>query len=105
MRFLYILGGIVVLLILLLIIASKNYHVQRSIVVDRPVNEVFNYIKFIKNQDEWSPWKKRGLNMFQNFDGTDGEVGFISKGEEIGMSEQENKKYWWYIIMTESNLL
>ncbi|MBO6607595.1 SRPBCC family protein [Psychroserpens sp.] len=92
MLFLYILGGILVLLILLAIIAPKNYHVQRSIVIDRSVSEVFNYIKFIKNQDEWSPWKKRDPNMIQNFEGTDGEVGFISKwagNKDVGTGEQE----------------
>ena len=47
MLFLYIFGGIVVLIILLAIIAPKHYKVERSIVVDRPISEVFNYIKHI----------------------------------------------------------
>lgn len=92
MLFLYILGGIVALIILLAIVAPKKYYVQRSIVIDRPVSEVFNYIKFIENQNEWSPWKKRDPNMKQEFEGTDGEVGFISKWEgnkEVGTGEQE----------------
>ena len=92
MLFLYVFGGIVVLIILLAIIAPKHYKVERSIVVDRPISEVFNYIKHIKNQDHWSPWKKRDPSMIQNFEGTDGEVGFVSKWEgnkDVGSGEQE----------------
>lgn len=92
MLFLYILGGIVALFILLAIVAPKRYHVQRSIEIDRSVSEVFNYVKLIKNQDHWSPWKKRDPNMKQDFQGTDGEVGFISKWEgnkDVGTGEQE----------------
>jgi len=67
----YIIAAIVVLIILLAAIAPKKYDVNRSIVINRPVNEVFSYLKFIKNQDYWSPWKERDPNMTQNFTGQD----------------------------------
>ncbi|WP_298894189.1 SRPBCC family protein [uncultured Psychroserpens sp.] len=89
---LYILGGIVALIILLALIAPKHYEVNRSIIIDKPLPEVFNYLKHIKNQNHWSPWKKRDPNMTQEFIGTDGQVGFISKwdgNKEVGTGEQE----------------
>lgn len=75
--------------------APKNYEVKRSIIIDKPYTGVFTYLKFIKNQDHWSPWKKKDLNMKQEFIGEDGEVGFIAKWEgnsEVGNGEQEITK-------------
>ncbi|WP_339831884.1 SRPBCC family protein [uncultured Altibacter sp.] len=93
MIFLYILLGIIALLIVLALAAPKKYDVQRSIIVKRPLTEVYNYLKFVKNQDHWSPWKKRDPNMKQTFTGTDGTVGFVSKWEsdhkQVGSGEQE----------------
>ena len=92
---LWIVLGIIVILIFLVIIAPVSYDVRRSIIIHRKLPEVFDYIKSIKNQDNWSPWKKKDPNMKQEFEGVDGEVGFISKWEgnkEVGTGEQEIKK-------------
>ncbi|GGD97375.1 polyketide cyclase [Planktosalinus lacus] len=73
-------------------IAPKNYHVNRSVIIQRPLSEVFEYIKYIKNQDNWSPWGKKDPDMEKTFTGTDGTVGFIShwKGnKQVGEGEQE----------------
>ncbi|WP_115461405.1 SRPBCC family protein [Winogradskyella aurantiaca] len=93
--FLYVLLGIVVLIIFLIAIAPKTYHVHRSINIDRPVEDVFQYLKFLKNHDDWSPWKKKDPNMTQTYTGTDGEVGFVAHWEgnkDVGVGEQEIKK-------------
>ncbi|WP_111683966.1 SRPBCC family protein [Winogradskyella tangerina] len=89
---LYIVGGIIAVIVFLALVAPKTYHVNRSITIERPIAEVFSYLKSIKNQNEWSPWKKKDPNMTQEFVGTDGEVGFISKWEgnkDVGTGEQE----------------
>lgn len=91
---LYILGGLVLVFVILIIIAPKGYHVHRSITINKPLPEVFEYLKYSKNQDHWSPWKKKDPDMKQNYSGTDGEVGFIAKWEgnnEVGTGEQEIK--------------
>jgi hypothetical protein len=86
---------IVFVLLLLMLIAPKRYHIERSVVIDRPIKEVYNYLRFIKNQDDWSPWKKRDPTMKQTFTGVDGEVGFIvswdSDHKQVGSGEQEVK--------------
>jgi len=74
------------------LLAPKNYEVSRSIVIDRDLKDVFQYLKLVKNQDNWSPWKKKDPNMVQSSIGTDGEVGFISKwkgNKQVGEGEQE----------------
>ncbi|MEZ4802505.1 MAG: SRPBCC family protein [Gelidibacter sp.] len=92
MTFIYILAAIIVLIVVLALIAPKKYHVNRSIVIQKPLPEVYDYLKFIKNQDYWSPWKKKDPNMKQTTVGVDGEIGFINKWEgnkEVGSGEQE----------------
>jgi len=93
MTFLYIFAIIIGVLVLLALIAPKKYEVNRSIVINKPRSEVFQYLKYIKNQDEWSPWKKRDPEMKQEFSGEDGTVGFVSKWEsdhkQVGAGEQE----------------
>jgi len=90
--FLYVLGGIITLLVILALIAPKKYEVNRSIIINTPIAETFQYLKLIKNQDYWSPWKKKDPNMTQTYEGTDGEVGFVSKwkgNKDVGEGEQE----------------
>jgi hypothetical protein len=83
---------LVLVFIVLALVAPKKYEVSRSIVINKPLAEVFYYLKFIKNQNNWSPWKKKDPDMKQEFVGTDGTVGFVSKWEgnkDVGTGEQE----------------
>ena len=61
--FIYILAVVILILIIMIIIAPNDYSVDRSIIIDRSYKEVFQYLKLIKNQDYWSPWKKKDPNM------------------------------------------
>lgn len=89
---LYILIGILALIVILGLIAPKSFNVSRSINIARPPGEVFNYVRFLEKQSEWSPWEKKDPNMNKQFEGTDGQVGAISKwqgNKEVGEGEQE----------------
>ncbi|NNE33180.1 MAG: SRPBCC family protein [Winogradskyella sp.] len=88
----YIILALIALILILAMVAPKTYNVSRSIIINRPITEVFSYLKLIKNQDEWSPWKKKDPHMRQEHTGTDGEVGFINRWEgnkAVGTGEQE----------------
>ncbi|SNZ00608.1 SRPBCC family protein [Flagellimonas pacifica] len=92
---LYILAGIVLLILILAMIAPKSYDVSRSIEIAKPKNEVFENLRFLKNQDAWSPWNKKDPNMEKKFTGTDGEVGATSYwlgNKDVGEGEQELTK-------------
>jgi hypothetical protein len=92
MIFLYILAGIIALYLILSLIAPKKYHVFRNIEVNKPLPEVFNFIKYVKNQDHWSPWDHKDPDMKKEYSGEDGEVGFISRwkgNKQVGEGEQE----------------
>ncbi len=94
MTFIYILAIFVALIIILGLFAPKRFDVNRSIMIDAPVAKVYDYLKYLKNQDEWSPWKKKDPDMKQEHSGTDGEIGFVSKwsgNKAVGEGEQELK--------------
>ncbi|MGB5821521.1 MAG: SRPBCC family protein [Saonia sp.] len=93
--FLYILVGIIALILILAVIAPKTYDVFRTIEIAKPKPEVFQYLRFLKKQDEWSPWARKDPDMEKKFTGTDGEVGAVSywKGnKDVGEGEQEITK-------------
>lgn len=72
-----------------------DYAVERSVVVNKPKQDVFNYLKYIKNQDNFSVWNQKDPGMKKDYKGTDGTVGFVYswKGnKEVGTGEQEIMK-------------
>jgi hypothetical protein len=56
----------------------KDYNVERSISINRPDQSVFDYVKYLKNQNKFSVWAKIDPNMKMDFRGTDATVGFVS---------------------------
>lgn len=87
--------GLIALVFFLHLMGPKNYNVFRTVEISKPKNEVFNYLRYLKNMDDWSPWAKKDPNMQKKFSGTDGEVGAISYwhgNKQVGEGEQEIKK-------------
>lgn len=92
MTLIYVLIALFVLIFLLALIAPKTFNLSRSITINKPLEEVFDYIRYVKKQDHWSPWKKKDPDMKQEYTGVDGEVGFIARWEgnkAVGTGEQE----------------
>lgn len=91
-----VLVGIIALLLVIGLFSKKGYTITRSITVNKPKQEVFNYVKLLKNQDFYSKWVMMDPNMKKVFTGTDGTVGFIyawdSENKQAGKGEQELKK-------------
>jgi uncharacterized membrane protein len=88
---------IVILVAIPLIIAlfvKREYTVEREITINRPQAEVFDYMKHLKNQDNYSTWVRMDPNMKKQYKGTDGTVGFVyawDGNSEAGKGEQEIK--------------
>lgn len=99
MLFLYILAIIIAIVVILALAAPKTFTIDRSTVINKPRKEVFTYLMSVKNQDHWSPWKKKDPDMKQEYEGEDGTVGFIARWEgnkDVGMGEQEITKITAY---------
>ena len=74
---------------------KKDYTVEREITINKPRADVYNYLKYLKNQDNFSVWAKMDPAMKKDYRGTDGSVGFVSlwdsENEHVGKGEQEIK--------------
>ncbi len=85
--------GIVILMLVIALFVDKEYSAEQQIQVNRPLPEVFNYVKYLKNQDNYSVWANMDPYMHKEYRGIDGEVGFVSAWESddrnVGKGEQE----------------
>src|SRR5690606_5488997 len=87
--------GIAFAMAVLALATPKHFDISRSIVLDRPLDEVFEDLRYLKRQNQWSPWARRDPQMEERFSGTDGQVGATNywKGnKEVGEGEQEITK-------------
>ncbi|TMO64510.1 polyketide cyclase [Pseudoalteromonas aurantia] len=79
--------------LLLALFIKNSYHVERSVVIEQPIEVVFDYIKYLKNQDHYSRWANIDPNMVKAYRGTDAHVGFVSawssEHPDVGVGEQE----------------
>lgn len=86
-------AGLVIFILLAALIVPKEYHLERDITITRSRAETFEYVKYLKNQDNYSVWAKMDPDMIKKYTGTDGEIGFISSWEsdnkDVGKGEPE----------------
>ena len=91
-----VLVGIIGLLLVIGLFSKKGYIIERSVLINKPKHEVFNYVKLMKNQDYFSKWVMKDPGMKKDFKGTDGTEGFIyawdSTDKNAGKGEMEIKK-------------
>ncbi len=92
----YILLAILIIIAVPLIMASflqSEYFIERSIVINKPAPEVFNYIKYLKNSVYYNKWVMLDPDLKKDYKGTDGTAGFIyywdSNNKQVGKGEQE----------------
>lgn len=71
----YTVLGLGVLLVVFGLFAKKDYHIERSIEMDAPKDVVYEYVRYFKNFQAWSPWSALDPNMKTSISGTDGDVG------------------------------
>lgn len=88
--------GILIALVLITALFVKNdYTIEREIVINKPKQEVFDYIKLLKNQAYYSKWVMQDPKVKREEKGIDGTVGFVtswdSENDEVGKGEQEIK--------------
>ncbi|WP_317045976.1 SRPBCC family protein [Brumimicrobium mesophilum] len=92
-KILIVLAVIVAIPLIVALFVKKEYTVKESIVIDKSKSSVFDYIKNLKNQDNYSKWATMDPNMVKTYSGTDATVGFVSAWESdhesVGAGEQE----------------
>lgn len=90
---LIVLGVLIAIPLIIALFVKKDYSVEREITINKSNSEVFEYVKYLKNQDNFSKWAMLDPNMKKTYSGIDGIVGFVSAWEsnnkEVGKGEQE----------------
>ena len=92
LKWILIIVAIIIAIPLIIALFMKNdYTVEREVTINKPQQVVFNYIKLLKNQVNYSKWAMEDPNTKMTFTGTDGTVGFISAWEsnKTGKGEQQ----------------
>lgn len=88
-----VLGVLVAVPLVAAVFIKKDFQVEESIVIAQPKNVVFDYLKFLKNQDQFSKWASMDSEMKKSYQGEDGTEGFVSAWEsqnpDVGVGEQE----------------
>src|SRR5579871_2724395 len=90
-----------ILIIILIIIAipfvaalfiPKDYWIEKEVTINKPNQQVFDYIKLIKNQSNYSKWQMMDPNVEMQYKGIDGTTGFSSawksNNKQVGQGEQ-----------------
>ena len=87
------LAVIIALPLIAALFLKTHYSVVRSITIERPNDQVFDYIKHLKNQDNFSKWAMMDPDMKKTYRGEDGMAGFVSawasENPDVGVGEQE----------------
>lgn len=88
---LLIIGVIILVPLVMAIFIGKDYRVEREIVIDKPRAEVFQFVKYLKNQDHYNKWIRMDVDLRKDFSGVDGSVGCIYywDGDKAGKGEQK----------------
>ena len=91
---LLVVAGIIALLLIIPLFMKRKHYARSEIIINAPRQKVFDYIKLLKNQDEFNKHAMAGPDRKKEFKGTDGTVGYIyawSGNKNAGTGEKEIK--------------
>lgn len=92
-KIILVIVAIILIFLVIALFVDRNYSVERNVIINKPIAEVFDYVRYLKNQDNFSKWAMMDPEMQKWYHGTDGQPGFVSawKSEKknVGAGEQE----------------
>jgi uncharacterized membrane protein len=90
-RFLLVILGLVAVALIAALFVKKEYSLAKEITINRPKQQVYDYISLLKNQNNYGTWFKADPKMKQTYTGTDGTVGYVSawESETMGNGQQQ----------------
>ena len=93
MTILLIILALIAILLIAAAFGKPGYTIVRNITINKPKQQVFDYIRLLKSQEEFSKWVMTDPNMKKTIIGTDGTVGAVyvwdSENKQAGKGEQE----------------
>lgn len=87
---LFTLAGLIILLLVVALFVPKTFHAEGTTVINKPNAEVFDFVKYVKNQEQYGVWFRMDPDIQKSYEGTDGTVGFryTWKSKEVGNGAQ-----------------
>lgn len=67
--------AIVAVLLIAMFAVGKDYHFEKSIIINAPAEKVYQNISSMKSFNQWNPWMKLDPNMKIDYSGNSGQVG------------------------------
>lgn len=90
---LIVIAALIAIPLIIALFVKKEYRIEEQVIISKSTPEVFNYIRFVKNQEHYSKWVMADPTMQKTLTGVDGSVGFIyawkSEDKGVGQGEQE----------------
>jgi uncharacterized protein YndB with AHSA1/START domain len=90
---LIVIAGIAALFLIIASVVKKDFALEKQVVINKPVMEVFNYLKMLKNQEQYSVWVMKDPHIrivYTGVDGTEGAASsWVSDDKNVGIGEQE----------------
>ena len=74
---LLVIAAIIALLLIVALFTKKDYNISSEITIHAPPQKVFDYLKQLKNWDNFNERAVADPSKKNEFKGTDGTVGFI----------------------------
>ena len=91
----YALALLIAAIFLAALFVKKEYKIERVIIIDQPVERVFDYLKYLQHQNNYNKWWMVDTNAVRHMKGNDGTIGCVvswdSENKQLGKGEQEIK--------------
>ena len=73
----------------------RDFRLSKTVTINAPRETVYDYVRFLRNQEKYSVWVMTDPNVEMTYTGTDGAVGarsaWVSEDSNVGVGEQEIK--------------
>jgi hypothetical protein len=112
LKYIFITIGVLIAAVLIAgLILPKEYKLSREVTIKRNNTDVYNYVKYLKNQAHYNVWAQMDPNQITTYTGEDGQVGFTSAwkseidsvgtGTQTIVAMNEGKSIDYEIVFTE----
>ena len=84
--------GTIALLLIIALFMKKEHYAKREIIINAPLQKVFDYIRLLKNQETFNKGAMADIDREREFKGTDGTVGYVYAwrgNKDAGEGEKE----------------
>ena len=86
---LILISTIIIFTLIVAIFMPDKYYIERSIVIDKPVDSVFSLVSDLNNYVKWDPWSNQEINKNIKFYGKGNTQSYEWDGDTIGKGKLE----------------